>query len=73
MTVSFAGWTRKKAYPTSAAGAHFSTKWATFLLSLRDLVETGKGSPAPDDLQVGNRHQAPGGARGDGNSGAHRI
>jgi uncharacterized protein YndB with AHSA1/START domain len=36
--------------------AHCSTKWATFLLSLRDMAETGKGSPAPDDLQVGNWH-----------------
>ncbi len=36
--------------------AHCTTKWATFLLSLRDLVETGKGRPAPDDLQIGNWH-----------------
>ena len=36
--------------------AHCSTKWATFLLSLRDLAETGKGSPAPDDLRIGNWH-----------------
>ena len=36
--------------------AHCSTKWATFLLSLRDLVEKGKGSPAPDDLRIGNWH-----------------
>ena len=32
--------------------AHCSMKWATFLLSLRDLVETGKGKPAPDDLKI---------------------
>jgi uncharacterized protein YndB with AHSA1/START domain len=32
--------------------AHCSTKWATFLLSLRDLVETGRGRPAPDDLKI---------------------
>ena len=31
---------------------HCSTKWATFLLSLRDLVERGKGRPAPDDLKI---------------------
>jgi hypothetical protein len=31
---------------------HCSTKWATFMLSLKQLVETGKGRPAPDDLQV---------------------
>jgi len=29
-------------------------KWATFLLSLKDLVETGKGKPAPDDLKIDN-------------------
>jgi uncharacterized protein YndB with AHSA1/START domain len=34
--------------------AHCSMKWATFLLSLRDLVETGKGKPAPDDLKIDN-------------------
>lgn len=34
--------------------AHCSTKWAVFLLSLRDLIETGKGSPAPDDLKIDN-------------------
>jgi uncharacterized protein YndB with AHSA1/START domain len=32
--------------------AHCSTKWATFLLSLRELVETGRGRPAPDDLKI---------------------
>lgn len=34
--------------------AHCSMKWATFLLSLRDFVETGKGKPAPDDLKIDN-------------------
>jgi uncharacterized protein YndB with AHSA1/START domain len=33
---------------------HCSTKWATFLLSLKSLVETGKGAPAPDDLEIDN-------------------
>ena len=32
--------------------AHCSMKWATFLLSLRDLAETGNGRPAPDDLKI---------------------
>src|SRR5262245_22812921 len=32
--------------------AHCSMKWATFLLSLRELVETGSGSPSPDDLKI---------------------
>jgi uncharacterized protein YndB with AHSA1/START domain len=36
--------------------AHCSTKWATFLLSLRDMVETGRGRPAPDDLKISNWH-----------------
>ena len=34
--------------------AHCSMKWAVFLLSLRELVETGKGRPAPDDLKIDN-------------------
>jgi uncharacterized protein YndB with AHSA1/START domain len=32
--------------------AHCSMKWATFLLSLRQLVETGSGRPSPDDLKI---------------------
>lgn len=32
--------------------AHCSMKWGTFLLSLRALVETGQGRPAPDDLKI---------------------
>ena len=32
--------------------AHCSTKWAVFLISLKDLMETGKGRPAPDDLPI---------------------
>jgi uncharacterized protein YndB with AHSA1/START domain len=36
--------------------AHCSTKWATFLLSLRDLVESGEGRPAPNDLKISNWH-----------------
>ena len=35
---------------------HCSTKWATFLMSLKALVETGKGAPAPEDLQISNWH-----------------
>ena len=34
--------------------AHCSMKWATFLLSLRKLVETGQGKPSPDDLKIDN-------------------
>jgi uncharacterized protein YndB with AHSA1/START domain len=32
--------------------AHCSMKWATFLLSLKDLLETGTGRPAPNELQI---------------------
>lgn len=31
---------------------HCSTKWATFLLSLKALLETGKGRPAPGEVQI---------------------
>jgi Activator of Hsp90 ATPase homolog 1-like protein len=31
---------------------HCSTKWAVFLLSLKSLLETGKGAPAPDDIKL---------------------
>jgi uncharacterized protein YndB with AHSA1/START domain len=35
---------------------HCSTKWATFLMSLKQLVETGKGEPAPNDVRISNWH-----------------
>jgi uncharacterized protein YndB with AHSA1/START domain len=35
---------------------HCSTKWAVFLISLKELVETGKGTPNPDDPQISNWH-----------------
>jgi uncharacterized protein YndB with AHSA1/START domain len=31
---------------------HCSTKWATFLLSLKALLETGKGATFPNDVRV---------------------
>jgi len=31
---------------------HCSTKWATFLLSLKALAETGKGRPTPDEVWI---------------------
>ncbi len=34
--------------------AHCSMKWATFLLSLREFVETGKGKPSPNDIKIDN-------------------
>ena len=33
---------------------HCSTKWAVFLLSLKSLVETGKGAPEPNDVKIDN-------------------
>ena len=35
---------------------HCSTKWATFLMSLKAFVETGTGAPAPDDVQISDWH-----------------
>ena len=34
--------------------SHCSTKWATFLISLKQLVETGSGAPYPDELRISN-------------------
>jgi uncharacterized protein YndB with AHSA1/START domain len=31
---------------------HCSTKWAVFILSLKSLVETGKGAPSPNDVRI---------------------
>jgi uncharacterized protein YndB with AHSA1/START domain len=33
---------------------HCSMKWAVFLLSLKELVETGTGRPSPDDVKIDN-------------------
>lgn len=33
---------------------HCSTKWAVFLLSLKALLETGKGGPEPNDTKIDN-------------------
>ncbi len=33
--------------------AHCSCKWAAFLISLKEFLESGKGKPYPDDLKVG--------------------
>jgi uncharacterized protein YndB with AHSA1/START domain len=35
---------------------HCSTKWASFLLSFKKLLETGKGDPAPQDVMISNWH-----------------
>ncbi|SLN72209.1 hypothetical protein ROA7450_04006 [Roseovarius albus] len=31
---------------------YFSTKWTCYLLSLRDLIETGVGCPYPNDIKI---------------------
>jgi uncharacterized protein YndB with AHSA1/START domain len=33
---------------------HCSTKWAVFLMSLKSLIETGKGAPEPHHVKIGN-------------------
>ena len=33
---------------------HCSTKWAVFLMSLKSLLETGTGSPDPNDIKIDN-------------------
>jgi uncharacterized protein YndB with AHSA1/START domain len=35
---------------------HCSSKWAVFLMSLKKLLETGGGDPAPRDVWVSNWH-----------------
>ncbi|HKB42556.1 MAG TPA: SRPBCC domain-containing protein [Gemmataceae bacterium] len=35
---------------------HCSTKWAIYLMSLKSLVETGKGAPSPRDVRIGDWH-----------------
>jgi hypothetical protein len=36
--------------------SHCSTKWATFLMSFKALLEDGKGAPHPDDVRISNWH-----------------
>jgi len=31
---------------------HTTTKWGVFLVSLKDLLEKGKGQPFPDDVEI---------------------
>jgi uncharacterized protein YndB with AHSA1/START domain len=33
---------------------HCSTKWAIFMMSLKSLVETGKGAASPNDTKIDN-------------------
>jgi uncharacterized protein YndB with AHSA1/START domain len=45
------GWTDEGAFM-----AHCNSKWASYLLSLKALVETGTGAPAPHDVQISDWH-----------------
>lgn len=36
--------------------AHCSTKWAIYLMSLKMLIETGAGEPAPHDVLISEWH-----------------
>jgi uncharacterized protein YndB with AHSA1/START domain len=38
----------------SESMAHCSMKWAVFMLSLKDYVQTGQGRPSPGDLKIDN-------------------
>ena len=33
---------------------HCSTKWGIYLMSLKSLLENGKGASHPDDIEIGN-------------------
>ena len=35
---------------------HCSTKWGSFLMSLKSLLETGEGAPAPRDVPISDWH-----------------
>ncbi|MFA7266577.1 MAG: SRPBCC domain-containing protein [Candidatus Nanopelagicales bacterium] len=45
------GWREQDAFM-----AHCTTKWATYLMSLKRLVETGTGEPSPNDVMISNWH-----------------
>ena len=34
---------------------HCSTKWALFLMSMKSLVEAGKGAPYPNDIHISSK------------------
>lgn len=34
---------------------HCSTKWATYLLSMKSLLESGRGAPYPNDIHISAR------------------
>ena len=48
---SHAGWAEPGEFLS-----HCSTKWASYLLSLKALVETGAGAPSPGDVRISDWH-----------------
>lgn len=44
---SHSGWKERSDFM-----GHCSTKWAVFLLSLKDAIEKGKGNPFPNDIHI---------------------
>jgi uncharacterized protein YndB with AHSA1/START domain len=45
---------RQRGWKEQVEFMHYcSTKWATYLLSLKSLCETGKGTSYPDDVDIG--------------------
>jgi uncharacterized protein YndB with AHSA1/START domain len=49
---TFVKFTQSNWLENSSFKAHCSTKWAVFLLSLKDALETNTGKPFPDDIQI---------------------
>ena len=49
---TFVGFSHRNWSSSSDFMAHCSTKWAVFMLSLKDAAETGYGKPFPDDIQI---------------------
>jgi hypothetical protein len=49
---TFVRFTHSNWQETTDFMAHCSTKWAVFLLSLKNVLETGKGNPFPNDVQI---------------------
>ena len=49
---TFVNFTHTNWKETTDFMAHCSTKWAVFLLSLKDALETGQGKPFPNDVQI---------------------
>lgn len=49
---TFVRFTHSNWQETTDFMAHCSTKWTVFLLSLKNMLETGTGNPFPNDVQI---------------------